>query len=90
MRLDQNYDEIAALLDQDASADHSTARSRLPQVAVGQVTLLCGKDMTPEPVRWLWKDWLALGKLHILAGAPGEGKTTLATKIAATVTTGGV
>jgi len=45
--------------------------------------------MTPEPVRWLWKDWLALGKLHILAGAPGEGKTTLATKIAATVTTGG-
>lgn len=53
------------------------------------VVLVNGADLTPEPVRWLWPDWLALGKLHILAGAPGQGKTTIAQAIAATLTIGG-
>lgn len=55
----------------------------------GGVVLVSGADLTPEPVRWLWPGWLALGKLHILAGAPGQGKTTIALALAATVTTGG-
>jgi len=53
------------------------------------VILLCGKDLVPEPVRWLWNGWLALGKLAILAGAPGTGKTTCALSMAATITKGG-
>lgn len=53
------------------------------------VILVSGADLKPAPVRWLWPGWLALGKLHILAGAPGQGKTTLALNIAATVTSGG-
>jgi putative DNA primase/helicase len=53
------------------------------------VVLLNGADLTPQPVSWLWRDWLALGKLHILAGAPGQGKTTIALAMAATVTIGG-
>lgn len=53
------------------------------------VVLLNGADLMPQPVSWLWRDWLALGKLHILAGAPGQGKTTLALAMAATVTSGG-
>lgn len=53
------------------------------------VILVNGADLTPEPIRWLWPDWLALGKLHVLAGAPGQGKTTLAIAMAATVTVGG-
>ncbi|KAI3598725.1 TnpY-like protein [Cupriavidus necator H850] len=53
------------------------------------VILVNGADLNPEPVRWLWRDWLALGKLHILAGAPGQGKTTIAMAFAATVTSGG-
>ena len=54
-----------------------------------EVLLLNGADLKPEPVRWLWPDWLALGKLHILAGAPGQGKTTIALACAATVTIAG-
>ena len=54
-----------------------------------EVMLLNGADLTPEPVHWLWRNWLALGKLHILAGAPGQGKTTIALACAAIVTTGG-
>ena len=53
------------------------------------VVLTCGTELTPEPVRWLWQNWLALGKFHLLAGAPGQGKTTIAMSLAATVTIGG-
>lgn len=60
-----------------------------PQAQGTQVLLTCGTDLNPEPIRWLWKDWLALGKLHILAGAPGQGKTTLALTMGAAITIGG-
>ncbi len=53
------------------------------------VILVNGADLKPEPISWLWHDWLARGKLHILAGAPGQGKTTIALSFAATVTSGG-
>lgn len=53
------------------------------------VVLTCGTELTPEPMRWLWQNWLALGKFHLLAGAPGQGKTTIAMSLAATVTIGG-
>lgn len=53
------------------------------------VILTRGSDLNPVPVAWLWKHWLALKKLHVLAGAPGQGKTTLAIAMAATVTIGG-
>lgn len=53
------------------------------------VILTCGANLTPQPVRWLWQYWLALGKLHILAGAPGQGKTTIALALAATLSVGG-
>lgn len=53
------------------------------------VELLDAATLTPEPIRWLWPGWLARGKLHVLAGAPGTGKTTLAMNFAATVSSGG-
>lgn len=53
------------------------------------VELECAADIKPEPIRWLWDNWLARGKLHILAGQPGKGKSTLALKIAATISSGG-
>ncbi len=70
------------------SADDYFAND-LHDTAPDGVVLTCGSDLTPEPVRWLWPDWLALGKLHILAGAPGQGKTTIAMGLAATVAIGG-
>ncbi|MCX8520701.1 MAG: AAA family ATPase [Rhodoferax sp.] len=56
--------------------------------AVAEVVITCGADIKPVPVRWLWQNWLARGKFHLLAGAPGQGKTTIAMCLAATVTTG--
>jgi len=53
------------------------------------VELICGTDLEPKPIHWIWNNWLAAGKFHILAGAPGTGKTTIALNLAATITRGG-
>lgn len=58
-------------------------------VTADGVIMLRGCDLTPQPVLWLWSGWLAICKLHILAGPPGQGKTTLAMAMLATVTVGG-
>lgn len=82
-----HYDRLAEVLDDDINTRGQTIRSPF---ALPGVVLACGRDLTPEPVEWLWPNWLALGKVHILAGAPGQGKTTIAVgAFAATVTIGG-
>ena len=53
------------------------------------VVLLNGASVKPEAVSWLWNGFLAGGKFHINAGAPGTGKTTLALSLAAAITVGG-
>ncbi|HKU17950.1 MAG TPA: AAA family ATPase [Candidatus Saccharimonadales bacterium] len=53
-----------------------------------RVMLTRGSDVQPEAVDWLWDGWLAAGKLHLIGGAPGTGKTTLATSLAAIITSG--
>lgn len=57
--------------------------------AASGLILTRGDTITPRAVHWLWRHWLAVGKLHVLAGAPGTGKTTLAMALAATITIGG-
>ena len=42
-----------------------------------------------NPIDWVWNGWLAKGKMHILGGSPGTGKTTLALAMASTITLGG-
>ncbi len=61
-----------------------------PPAAVRPSALLTrASDIVPEAIRWLWPDWLPEGKLTLLAGSPGTGKTTLAIALSATVSRGG-
>jgi len=53
------------------------------------LNLIHAANVKPQPIRWLWDGWLARGKLHILAGQPGTGKTTLALALGAILTNGG-
>lgn len=46
-------------------------------------------DVDAVPIRWLWPGRFALGKLSIVAGEPGVGKSQLSCALAAAVTTGG-
>ncbi len=78
--------------DMAAVTGMASVRKCIEAAAMGatrRVELVCGSDIIPRPTDWLWKEWLAAGKMQILAGAPGCGKTTIAMAIAATVTTGG-
>ncbi len=45
-------------------------------------------SVQPTKVRWLWQDRLALGKLTLLAGDPGLGKSYLTLDLAARVSAG--
>lgn len=53
------------------------------------VDLVCAANVKPRAIRWLWPGWMAKGKLAILAGVGGTGKTTLALGLAAVITTAG-
>ncbi len=53
------------------------------------VKIRCGADIKPQAITWLWPGWLPAGKLTILAGAAGTGKTTLALALASVITAGG-
>ena len=50
--------------------------------------LVCVADVQPEPVRWLWPDRVALGKLTLIAGDPGLGKSLITLDMAARVSGG--
>lgn len=45
-------------------------------------------DVVPEKVEWLWPGRVGVGKLTLIAGEPGLGKSQLSIAIAAAVTTG--
>ncbi|RRJ34366.1 AAA family ATPase [Pandoraea apista] len=53
------------------------------------VVLSRASDIAPEPIYWLWPGWLPAGKLSILAGQPGCGKTTIAISLSAAISKGG-
>ena len=44
-------------------------------------------DIELKPVDWLWYPYIPFGKLTIVQGNPGEGKTTFALRLAAACTT---
>lgn len=46
-------------------------------------------EITPELVDWLWKGWLARGKLTLFVGDPDIGKTTVGIDLAARLSLGG-
>lgn len=54
------------------------------------LTLINMRDVASVPVKWLWKPYIPLGKITIIQGDPGEGKTTLALAIAAALARGDI
>ena len=52
------------------------------------VKIIRMSDVKLTPVEWLWKPYLPFGKLSVLQGNPGEGKTYFAMHLAAACTNG--
>lgn len=57
---------------------------------VETVNLVKASDVIPEATDWLWEGWLAAGKMHVLGGSPGTGKTTICLSLAAILSSGGM
>ena len=50
--------------------------------------LISMDEIQTEEVKWLWYPYIPLGKLTIVQGDPGEGKTTFVLAVIAALTTG--
>jgi len=57
------------------------------QSAAG-LDVVCMADIKPTSIEWLWPNWVAIGKVSVLAGEGGRGKSTILCDLAARATTG--
>lgn len=55
------------------------------EVTMDEVKIRTFDEITAEKVNWLWKPYIARGKITVIQGDPGNGKTALALAIAALV-----
>ena len=56
--------------------------------AISSVPGVLMSDVEAERVQWVWRNWVALGKLTLVDGDPGVNKTTLALDVAGRVSNG--
>jgi putative DNA primase/helicase len=70
----KKYDEKMHVADPRQGAERQTV-----------VDLMNGAAIAPLSISWFWEGWLARGKMHLIGGQPGTGKTTIAMSIAATI-----
>lgn len=82
-------DARAARVELERQGETARPLDRSRQHGERVVKIRCGADIKPLPITWLWPGWVPAGKLTILAGAAGTGKTTLALALAAVLTAGG-
>lgn len=69
----------------------SPAVNPMPAVASRPILgpiLTCLASVTPRPVSWLWRGRIPMGRISLLVGRPGEGKSFLTTDAAARISTG--
>ena len=46
-------------------------------------------EVEASPIHWLWYPYIAIGKITLLQGDPGNGKSTMMMNLIAEITTGG-
>ncbi|MCO6047950.1 AAA family ATPase [Aeoliella sp. ICT_H6.2] len=51
-------------------------------------SLVCFADVDPRPINWLWRGRIARGRITLLVGRPGEGKSFVTCDLASRISTG--
>ena len=94
MRKDYREDTIAFAMrgttDTYKGWDEKTVEQGVARDAVGksQAVLTRFSDIPPVPIDWLWEGRIARGKITLIAGDPGFGKSLLTIDLAARISTG--
>jgi energy-coupling factor transporter ATP-binding protein EcfA2 len=75
-------------------SEHARRRARRPTAGTARKSKVVVRarrldTYAMKNVNWLWRYWLARGRLNVLAGPPGVAKTTIALYFAAIVSSGG-
>lgn len=66
-----------------------TAKTQPAGDSAGRIAYKRASDIQAMPIRWLWHGKIARGKVSMLAGNPGLGKSQITSAMAAVVSTGG-
>ena len=53
-----------------------------------KLRIIAGSEIEPREVEWLWYPYIPYGKVTMIQGDPGEGKSTFVLNLAAMLTTG--
>ena len=84
--LSEAFEGRAAIPDRQAAGQASQSKSK--SVSGRHLIVRCAADIVPEAVAWLWPQRIAIGKLTLLAGQPGLGKSQVMAALAAATTAG--
>ena len=71
-----------------ADIAQSIGRYQPEEKALPGAVVRCLADVTPMPIEWLWPGRIALGKVTLIVGDPGLGKSLLTIALAAHVSHG--
>ena len=55
---------------------------------MGELKLINLADVQIEEIEWLWKPYIPKGKVTLVRGMPGEGKTMVLSSLVAALTNG--
>lgn len=86
----EQWVEAAPLFGDRAPAGDRATRTEQPRSCVpGRVPVVtCLADVAPVAIKWLWPGRIALGRITMVVGRPGEGKSFLTIDMASRVSRG--
>ncbi|MFN3347342.1 AAA family ATPase [Pseudorhodoplanes sp.] len=71
------------------TSDWTPENDHHPEMGAAALVSCDLSDVQPEKVEWLWPGRVAVGKITMIAGEPGLGKSQVSIALAAAVTVGG-
>ena len=80
---------VLALAEKEMSRVSTRPDAAQQVVELPKLSVTRFSEIEHQPVEWLWPQRIALGKLSIIAGAPGLGKTFLSCSLMSSLSTGG-
>ena len=88
VELVEKYVSLKTGVTHNTRAGYKTVINILNKEAFGKQRIRMS-EVDTQTVEWLWKPYIPFGKVTIVQGNPGEGKTTFALRLATACTTGG-